>query len=251
MEITGICVTYNRPGFLGRLIHCFEQQDDPNARLLILDDAGQYLNQSGNRWVLVSKKDRYSSLGHKRNAAVKLACDHFPGTKGIAIMDDDDVYWPYAMSAVSAALEKGDWARPTVVYEPVERSTELTKLRRVQTRPDHQPQLIAYGGSWAWRRATLEKLGGYPPVNNGEDANLAEEAFRRFGPSVDLICPEFPEPGYLYHRREIGEHMSDWPDPYANRKCDKVKLVSEISVGWNGPNCYELPVEPGIAPRPW
>lgn len=251
MNITGVCVTYNRPQFLGRAIHCFLQQDHPGARLLVLDDAGQYPCVGGDgTWKMVSRASRYKTLGEKRNDAFRLACQLFPETEGIAVWDDDDVYWPHAMAAVSAALEKGAWAQPSVVYEPSKRGSTIVQLKRQYTGAKNG-EFVAYGGSWAWRRSTLETLSGYPHIDNCEDQFLAGRARQNFGRSTDTICAAYPEPYYLYHRREIGSHMSDVPDPYAHRQCDCITKVEEIPIGWNGPNVYELSVESGIHPRPW
>jgi len=53
VRIAAVCPTYKRPHLLGRAIHCFLQQTHPDRELVILDDAGQYPTQSGDRWRLV------------------------------------------------------------------------------------------------------------------------------------------------------------------------------------------------------
>jgi len=57
------------------MIHCFLEQDYPAGQreLIVLDDAGQYENQSGPGWRLVSTAQRFPTLGEKRNAAAALA----------------------------------------------------------------------------------------------------------------------------------------------------------------------------------
>ena len=67
MKIAAVCVTYLRPRQLGWMIHCFLRQDYPAARreLVILDDAGQYDNQSGPGWRLVSAAAAISHPGRK------------------------------------------------------------------------------------------------------------------------------------------------------------------------------------------
>lgn len=251
MHVTCITVTYNRPGFLGRAIHCFQQQDDPHARLLVLDDAGQYTDQSGEGWTLVSKKQRYVTLGEKRNDAVRLACEVYPETEGLATWDDDDVYWPHATRAIAAALKKAAWAQASVVYEPEKPAILPARLKRVYTHPPGSPPQRAYGGCFAWRLAVFRTLGGYNDVNNGEDFYLAERAKRSHGAASDFISADYPEPFYLYHRRLPGAHMSDSAEPYKERGQASIKHVPVIPIGWNGPNCYELPVLPGIHPRPF
>ena len=250
MNVTCICVTYNRPTMLGRAIHCFLQQTDPNARLLILDDAGQYEAQGGPNWQLCSTSQRYLTLGDKRNAAIERAIHYWPETDGLMSWDDDDVYWPWATLAIGAALERGPWAQPSVVYEPRDRG-DLSGLRRVLTYKVACPKLKAYGGSWAWKRKTFETLGGYPHISNGEDQRLALRALDRVGPAVDPVCDQYPEPYYLYNRRPRGEHISDLPDAYTERGRADIERVSALTIGWNGPNIHELPIKPGVDPRPW
>ena len=67
MKIAAVCVTYLRPRQLGWLIHCFLRQDYPaeQRELVILDDAGQYENQSGPDWRLVSVAERFRHAGRK------------------------------------------------------------------------------------------------------------------------------------------------------------------------------------------
>ena len=65
MKIAAVCVTYLRPVGLGRMLACFLQQDYPDRELVILDDAGQYDDQEGDRWRLVSVSKRYPTLGEK------------------------------------------------------------------------------------------------------------------------------------------------------------------------------------------
>ena len=56
MKLSALCCTYLRPAGLGQLIECFLRQDYPRElrELIILDDAGQYENQSGDGWRLGS-----------------------------------------------------------------------------------------------------------------------------------------------------------------------------------------------------
>ena len=53
MKIAAVCCTYLRPKHLGWLIKCFLEQDYADRELLILDDAGQYDSQEGDRWRLI------------------------------------------------------------------------------------------------------------------------------------------------------------------------------------------------------
>ena len=56
MKLAALCCTFRRPHTLGQLVESFLRQDYPSElrELVILDDAGQYENQSGDGWRLVS-----------------------------------------------------------------------------------------------------------------------------------------------------------------------------------------------------
>lgn len=159
MKIAAVCCTYLRPRQLGRILHCFQWQDHQDRELLILDDAGQYGNQEGDRWRLVSTNRRYPTLGEKRNAAAALVS---ADVQALAVWDDDDGYLPWALAAGVAALQKADWSRPSLVLLPQADGS----LRQ------HETGGLFHGG-WAYRVAAFQAVEGYPAHDNGEDQRLA------------------------------------------------------------------------------
>jgi hypothetical protein len=181
MKIAAVCCTWCRPERLSYLVRCFELQDHRECELVILDDAGQYDTQEGDRWRLVSVPVRYPTLGEKRNAAASLVS---ADTEAIAIFDDDDLYLPWALTAVAAGLHRADWTRPSLV---------------LGLRPDNRfkqcPTMGLYHGSWGYRRTLFERVGGYPAMNSGEDQALAH----RFN-EVKATCSDPIALGYKpYH----------------------------------------------------
>jgi glycosyltransferase involved in cell wall biosynthesis len=161
MKIAAVCCTFLRPRQLGHLIHCFLRQDYPAEKreLVILDDAGQYGNQEGDGWRLVSAPHRYPTLGEKRNAAAALVSED---VEALAVWDDDDLYLPWALRACAAALSVAPWSRPSLVLHPQQDGS----LRQ------HQTGGLFHGG-WAYAREVFRQVGGYPAANNGEDQALA------------------------------------------------------------------------------
>lgn len=161
MKIAAVCCTYLRPKQLGHLIRCFELQDYPAAKreLVILDDAGQYHNQQGHRWRLISTDRRLPTLGEKRNAATALVSDD---VEAVAVWDDDDLYLPWALRASVAALKLAPWSRPSLVLHP----------QQDGSLGQHQTGGLFHGG-WAYARKVFQQVGGYPPINNGEDQGFA------------------------------------------------------------------------------
>jgi len=200
MKLTAVCVTWNRPALLGRLIHCFEQQTYDNCELLILDDAGQYPDQPhGDRWKVISFRQRFLSLGAKRNAVTALVSED---TDAIAVWDDDDLYYPWAIAACAKALGDSNWVQPREVYE-----WRGKQLIRVRTYIRRDPHRYGYHSGWAYRISAFNAIGGYP-LTGQEDFRFATAMINKYGPSADPQCEEFPEPYLIYTRGHWTEHLS-------------------------------------------
>ena len=156
MELTALSCTYYRPQTLGQLIECFLRRDYQRElrELIILDDAGQYENQKGDGWQLVSFPRRFLSLGEKRNACAALA---LPDVEGFLIADDDDIYLPHWFRATADALHEAEWSR-----------LGLMLLEHGDGLKEHDTNALYHGG-WAFRKDAFYRVCGYGPHNNGED----------------------------------------------------------------------------------
>jgi glycosyltransferase involved in cell wall biosynthesis len=185
MKIAAVCITYLRPKQLGQMIRCFELQDyqAEKRELVILDDAGQYDSQQGDRWRLISTGRRFPTLGEKRNAAVALVSDD---VEALAVWDDDDLYLPWALRACMVALNIAPWSRPSVVLHP-QRDGSLRQ---------HRTGGLFHGG-WAYTREVFQQVGGYPAMNNGEDQGFARRLQQAGVKEADPIQLGF-EPFYVY-----------------------------------------------------
>lgn len=188
MRIAAVTVTYKRPIQLGRMLACFLAQDFEDRELVILDDAGQYESQEGDRWRLVSVARRYPTLGAKRNAAAELVS---PSAEAIAVWDDDDGYLPWALRASVAALERACWSRPgLVLHAAPDGSGRLVQHR---TWSDRGPASKLFHAAWAFRRETFRQVGGYSPsVSNGEDQQLMRRLERAKVSEADPCRRGFP-----------------------------------------------------------
>lgn len=184
MKLAALCPTYKRPKELAAVIECFLRQDYPAElrELIVLDDAGQYANQAGNRWSLVSLPVRFRTLGEKRNASAALVS---PDVDAYCVWDDDDIYLPWHMSAAAAALKDADYTIPTVIY--VDRRDHL----------ERKTNQYLFHGAWAFRREAFERVNGYPFMQSGQDQGL----LRRFKAAqlrrADPIQQD-PRPSYVY-----------------------------------------------------
>ncbi len=184
MKIAAICCTYKRPEQLTTAIECFLRQDYPSEQreLIVLDDAGQYENQEGDGWRIVSISSRFRTLGEKRNASAGLIS---PDIDAYCVWDDDDVYLPWHMSAAVAALADADYTIPTVIYND--------KRNRLQRKSNQ----YLFHGAWSFRREAFERVSGYPFIQSGQDQGL----LRRFKSAklrrADPIQHD-PRPSYVY-----------------------------------------------------
>ena len=185
MRIAAICCSYKRADLLPTAIECFLRQDYPAElrELVVLDDAGQYENQQGDRWRLVSTNRRYATLGEKRNAAVALAGDD---VTALAVWDDDDGYLRWALSACVAALKEAPWSRPSLVLLP----------RGDGSLKQHQTGGLFHGG-WGYLAETFRSVGGYPAIDNGEDQAFARRMKAAGTPALSgLPKVKVPEPAF-------------------------------------------------------
>jgi hypothetical protein len=275
MKIAAVCITYNRPALLGRLIRCFEQQTLPLElrELVILDDAGQYPSQPcGKGWQVTSVASRFPSLGLKRKASIELISDD---ADAIAVWDDDDFYLPDALAACRRALHTKEWAQARHILEWDCGGREWI---RQESHARKNKNSCAYHGAWSFRRAAFETVGGYPD-SGSEDNPLADKLTKEFGSSGETECREFPDPWYVYSRGKVNGmigksgaektrtyHVSDlyqqlakqqvpgfhavaW-DQLGEQEADKIQPVDEIPVGWDR-DYLAIPMPKRTLRRPW
>ena len=245
MKIAACCVTYNCPKLLGRAIECFNRQTYEDRVLLILEDAGQLPALAGDRWVIDSAKPRYPDLGTKRNAAVARAIERWPDIGAYAVWDDDDIYLPHHLEACVAALGDYQWGQARHVL--AEGNRQFTRMETF--RPDI-PNSFAYHGSWCFRREAFELIGGYFPMNNGEDVEIADRALRVFGRSGEVWRADaIPDPTYCY--TTTGQHLSAMgPGGYEKFGRQKIEPVTELDISW--PEDYsKWPIDDEVLPRNW
>jgi glycosyltransferase involved in cell wall biosynthesis len=247
MNILAMCITWNRPKLLGRSIHCFLQQTHPDCKLLVLDDAGQYTNEEHENWSLISVKERYPSMGAKRNAVLELAKERYPEIEGFMLWDDDDVYFPHTMASVSKALEEKCWAQPRLVLEMTEDQKGLKRCESFNKKEQIDASL-SYGGCWAWRLDTFAGLGNFSDTNYSEDMKVSRPCFKKHGRSADSTKDGNP---WYYYNRLNNSISAEGKQFYTMRGEQEIQTIDQIPIGWNGPDIFSLPLESGIHPRPW
>lgn len=250
MKIAALCCTWNRPRQLGNLIACFERQDYENRELIILDDAGQYGDHFGDRWRIVSVNQRYGSLGEKRNACAALASYD---AEAFAIVDDDDLYLPWALSASVAALDKAEWSRPSLVLHPYEVEPGKWAFRQHLTGG-------LYHGGWAYSRYMFERMGGYKAGYSGPEDKEFMQRMEAAGVSqADPIQLGY-KPFYIYPWGNItgSPHISGLLTGQDNGekawKIMGIMAISKAEVKPTNPPWFDLDrpiIEDAILPRPF
>ena len=237
MKIAAVCVTWNRPRELGKMIRCFERQDHAERELVILDDAGQYEPVEGPGWRLISVSKRFPTLGEKRNAAIRLVS---PDVEALAVWDDDDLYLPWALSATVAALQIAPLSRPGIVLHP-DIGGHLYQ---------HETNGLFHSG-WGYRRDAFDSVDGYPAANNGEDQRLLSRFAAAEIATADPIALGY-RPFLVYPWGMVGtSHLSgSGPHGYAIRGANEIEPTNIL--GWIAEPAVELDnpiIVPGVKPR--
>lgn len=190
MTLTWLCPTWNRPACLRELVRQFLAQDYPRdqLQLLILDDAGQYDNQQGPGWQLISFARRFHSLPEKYNALLSLV-----NTDGVIIAEDDDLYSSRHSSACAGALQFGNVSKPSVV--------------NVQYGPEHtESDPGRFHASLAMRTEFLRSIGGWPITTRADfDLQLIAK-LRRTGTRIVDPCELGYPPTYTFRWETSGHY---------------------------------------------
>jgi len=219
MKIACLCCTYNRPKQLAESIECFRRQTYPleKRELVILDDAGQYDEQTGPGWWLVSLGKRFRTLGEKRNACAALAS---ADVDAFAVWDDDDIYLPWHLEVMAAVMKSGvPWSRPDEVW--IDRRTRL----------ERKPTNGLFHGAWGFTREAFLAVGGYPAMQSGQDQALAGR-FKRAG--IRSASPA-GLPSFIYRWSYPGaRHLSAMgKGGYERRGNEPIEPVARIDPQWS------------------
>jgi len=219
MKLTACCCTFLRPHYLGELIESFQRQDYPleKRELVILDDAGQYENQQGPGWQLISIPRRFATLGEKRNACIALAS---LDTEAFLIADDDDIYLPHWFSTIARALEHGDWVKSRAVYCYNGEKIVMSGTNGV------------WHSTWAIRKSLFHKVHGYSPVYGNDDQDLGAKLRATGIEPVDSL--RFAPAYVLYRFSGDTYHASHviTPERYSKLLPGKLAKVTHLDIRW-------------------
>ncbi len=168
--VSCIMPTYGRPDYVAESIAMFLAQDYPRKELLILNDCpGQTLTGNFPGIRIINAPSRWPTLGEKRNAAIELAKGDY-----IAVWDDDDVYFPWRLSASMQCILETNAA----IYCPAEYWAYWGDENL------HENQAIL---SWIYHpvlmftKSVWRAVAGYPAQTMCEDTAFVNKTLQHLG----------------------------------------------------------------------
>jgi len=223
IKLSVCTITYNRPHLLGELIHSFEIQKYPKdyCELIIVDDAGQYGDVSGENWQIVSFPRRLASLGEKRNFCVSLTSPEFTH---IVIADDDDIYLPHWLEAHAENFRCGArWSFGKAAYWSED--NVITQKWHYQFR-----ECLLHPGT-AIDKELFWTVGGYPHLSGWEDRDFYHRLYNQGFTPTDALGNQYP-PFIIYRRFTNERHMTDVPIEKYQTEFSPILPRTPLHVGW-------------------
>lgn len=184
-----LCPTYRRTQLLQESIACFEAQDYPAdcRELIILDDAGELENQTGDGWQIISIPRRFRSLPEKFNALAGLSRGDI-----LVVWEDDDIYLPHHISSHVAAMDGLLWSKPSKVLSDY--TGEIQE----------EDATGRFHASLAFTRQALEQVGGWPLTLRGDFDQQLIARFNAIGPAGDSCL--LAAPSYIFRWGSTGAY---------------------------------------------
>lgn len=203
--VSCICMTYNRaPDHLWLVeeaIASFLRQTYPRKELVVINDCpAQELVCDAPGVRVINVPERYPTLGHKHNAAVRFA-------KGdlIAPWDDDDISLPWRLERSVELLGAADLLNPRRYW-----FLDGNGLHR-----DHETGVGHITSIFT--RDAWEAVGGYPTISLGVDAEMDRRLREWRDRAIDPMLgdpPLLPEEWFYVYRWGVSpQHLSANGDP--------------------------------------
>lgn len=200
--VSCLCPTYRRPKLLENSIACFLAQNYPSDRreLIVLDDAGELQNQTGEGWQILSIPRRFRSLPEKFNALAGLARGEI-----LVVWEDDDIYLPHHISSHVTAIADHMWSKPSKILSDY---TGEVKEEEATGR---------FHASIAMTRRAHDMCGGWPLTRRGDFDQQLIARLNSIGEPGDPCIID--RPGYVFRWGSTGAYhgqaMMEGPDDEA------------------------------------
>ena len=231
--VSCLCPTYRRPTLLENSIACFMAQDYPAdlRELIVLDDAGELENQTGEGWQIISIPRRFRSLPEKFNALAGLARGEI-----LVVWEDDDIYLPHHISSHVAAMEGHLWSKPSKVL-----SDYTGEIRE-------EDATGRFHASIAMTRQAFDECGGWPLTMRGDFDQQLIARLTAVGPSADPCS--VAEPAYVfrwgstdaYHGQAFmrGPEDEEWYGRVLSRDSTEPQALSPGFDGKSNSDCSSM-----------
>lgn len=154
-----LCLTYGRPALLEEAIESFirQQWDGPKELIVLNDHPYQELLCDHPEVRIFNLKSRLPTLGEKRNFSVSLA-----RYDQLLIWDDDDIHLPWRIAETMNVLAESQYFKSRQLW--VWEHDAIYQLA--------PPEEEWYHCTSGYSRTLFEELGGYRPINTGEDVTF-------------------------------------------------------------------------------
>lgn len=224
MNVLCLMPTYGRTSeLLANALACFEWQDYDRSRLrlTVFDDEGFLDRQTSPMgWNVSTMVERRRNLGRKYNEMV--AGDNW--ADAFCVWDDDDIYLPWHVSSVVAALTSSPWAHPVNVWSTY------------TGRPELENAAGRFHGSLAVRKSCASWVDTLSA--DFDQQMLAKLAMTNGGPGrPDRDAP----PSYVFRWADTGSHHcqaymrsatdTTWWDAYAAEVAERRRRRNETRPG--------------------
>jgi glycosyltransferase involved in cell wall biosynthesis len=220
MRFACLMPTYGRrASLLANSLACFKSQTHQDRLLVIYDDLGTLEGCRANDAIVISTRQRASSVGAKYNAMIATLLDRGIQFDAVAVWDDDDIYMPEYLASHAEALASHFWSKPSQIVSAY-----------------HQPPAIESGagrfhGSIAIRRETVARLPWLETTRATFDQEHMEQLRAQAGEPGDPC--DYGQPQYVYRWQTSGAgHCSglmgrdDWYERY---QPDSREPIAELS----------------------
>jgi glycosyltransferase involved in cell wall biosynthesis len=194
--ISALCITYGKPHLLEESIESFLRQDYKNKELIILNDlADQTLVFDHPQVKVFNYKERFKTLGEKRNECVRLS-------KGDILVgwDDDDVSLPWRFSQIISAFNEN---KNLQYYKP----DKAWCYYGEELKPPHYNMFYMMA---AFTRKAFYDVGQYKPISFGEDTELCLGILGKFGSNTKTAIMKNEEYPFIYGWRYDSYHISGY-----------------------------------------
>lgn len=160
-SFSAVCLTYARPERLAEAVECFRRQTFCGLKELIVFNSfpEHQIQIDGVQGVrVINCATRPATLGAARNAAIELAQYEY-----IVTWDDDDIYLPlHLQNFADACAPEAHWLWMDKAF-----GSEFFRIKHLRG---------GFSNTFAFRKTLWKAVGGYPPLDCGEDAAFVTKA---------------------------------------------------------------------------